>query len=155
MFVFVVSLWFLQGVCQGERAGGEEARIPEAPQTAANRERVNWVPRVDLQSRSETNTHTQSFDLMWVTNVSPYYFLTNSLQLHLNKKILNTRHKCDLILTFSSGVVFVLQKRWCWLRKTRTQRRNLWMEHGTKGNTTTLVRTAIFRIIVKIEDKLR
>ena len=51
------SLWFLQGVCQGERAGGEEAGVPEAPQTAADRERVNRVPEVDLQSWSETSTH--------------------------------------------------------------------------------------------------
>ncbi len=55
--VCVVSLCLLQGVCQGERTGGEEARISEAPQTTANRKRVNWVPGVDLQSRLEPNTH--------------------------------------------------------------------------------------------------
>lgn len=52
-----VYLCFFQGICEGERACGEEARILEASPTTANRERVNWVPGVDLQSRSETQLY--------------------------------------------------------------------------------------------------
>lgn len=52
-----VHLCFFQGICEGERACGEEARILEASPTTANRERVNWVPGVDLQSGSETQSY--------------------------------------------------------------------------------------------------
>lgn len=42
---------FQQRICQRERACGEEAGVPEAPEAAADRERADWVPGVDLQSR--------------------------------------------------------------------------------------------------------
>lgn len=65
-----ISLWFLQRVCQGERAGGEETRIPEAPKATANRERVDWVPGVDLQSRLKTISKITGFQ---ICHLAPSY----------------------------------------------------------------------------------
>ena len=44
-----------QRVCQRERACGEEAGVPEAPQAAADRERAHRVLGVDLQSRLDSS----------------------------------------------------------------------------------------------------
>lgn len=43
---------YKQGVCKGARACGEKAGVPEASQTAADREGADRLPGVDLQSRS-------------------------------------------------------------------------------------------------------
>lgn len=41
---------YLQRVCQRERACGEQERVPEAQETAADWTRAQWLPGVDLQS---------------------------------------------------------------------------------------------------------
>ncbi len=43
---------YKQGICKGARACGEKAGVPEASQTAADREGADRLPGVDLQSRS-------------------------------------------------------------------------------------------------------
>lgn len=46
---------FRQRICQRERASGEEAGVPEAPEAAADWEGAYWIPGVDLQSRLGTS----------------------------------------------------------------------------------------------------
>lgn len=131
----------LQGICQGERAGGEEAGVPEAPQTTADRKRAYRIPGVDLQSRSDP----LSFSLSLSLSLFLIHTLTLSFCSHTHIKnavVFDT--SCPGC--FKLRCVFVLQRRWCWRRKTRTQGGCLWMDPGTKGNNTTLVRSVFSRI---------
>lgn len=67
-----VCLYVLQGICEGTRASWEEAGVLEASPTAADWERVNRLPGVDMQSRSITHTHARmhahTVTLIWKMN---------------------------------------------------------------------------------------
>jgi len=52
MDLYVCVFFSPQGVCKGARACGEKAGVPEAPQTAADREGTDRLLGVDLQGRS-------------------------------------------------------------------------------------------------------
>lgn len=58
MPLFIVSVYmfmFQQRICQGTRACGEEAGVPEASAAAADRERADRILGVDLQSRLDSS----------------------------------------------------------------------------------------------------
>lgn len=116
-----VSLYMpQQRICQRKRACGEEAGVPEAPEAATDRARAHRVLGVDLQSRSDSSLK------QWESWHACVCCVRKSWQ--IDRKSLS-----PLFLS----LFFSLQRRCCWRRRMRLQRRSpRWTVRGTRGNRT-------------------
>lgn len=115
---FHAVFMFHQGICQRKRACGEETGVPEASAAAADRERAHRILGVDLQSRLESPTKLCQSCFLCFKNTANWW------------------KSCLSILT--------LQRRCCWKRKMRSQRRSPhWTARGTRGNKISQVKTGL------------
>lgn len=114
---------FQQRICQRERACGEEAGVPEASEAAADRERAHRILGVDLQSRLDSSLKQREG---WRGSVC----------------CVRKPWQIDRKSRFPLSVP--LQRRCCWRRRMRLQRRSpRWTVHGTRGNKTFQVKTRL------------
>ncbi len=112
-----------QRICQRERACGEEAGVPEASEAAADRERAHRILGVDLQSRLGSSLKQCE---SWRVSVCCV------------RKTWQTDRKSLFPLSL------LLQRRCCWRRRMRLQRRSpRWTVRGTRGNKTFQVKTGL------------
>ncbi len=94
---------YKQGICKGARACGEKAGVPEASQTAADREGADRLPGVDLQSRSVSQVNKIFINTWHVISPQNHQrcscvFLAPENDLHCNHQKASVWVFCPLVL---------------------------------------------------------